>query len=84
MKTAVIYNEIEELKYYVFEGDLRNFQDIYINMCVPEKFFDRPEEYEKLCEQLLINITYATPVTIEEFRQAILTGAYLIECGFLP
>ena len=84
MKTAIIYNEIEEIKYYVLGGDLRQFNDIYINMCTPEKFFGRPEEFEILCEQLLTAITDASPVTLEDFRQAIQNGAYLIECGFLP
>jgi hypothetical protein len=80
MKTAVIWNEIEELKYAVIDGDLSKYHDLYINSIVDQ---DKEELLDELIE-LQGNWDDSIFCSIEQFRQAIVDGAKLVECGFIP
>jgi len=81
MQSAVIWNEIERLRFAVVEGDWSPFQGVYINdSSADNKVLDQlsslvygeeGQEIIEFCE-------------IEEFAKAIKLGAVAVECGFLP
>lgn len=83
MKTAIIWNEIDSLKYAVIDGDFRRYQGIYINMIEPDDFQPKGK-FEELGLQMDEDFQYIKFCSIEDFAQAIRDGAYVIECGFLP
>jgi hypothetical protein len=86
MKTAVIWNEIEELKYAVIGGDLSKFQGVYCNSSQPEDFDESNGLYDDLSEELAEVSENFEFVTIDKFASVIREGAdcKVIECGFLP
>ena len=83
MKTAIIWNEIESLKYAVIDGDLRKYHGIYGNMVEPEGFQPKGE-FEDLSFQMSDDFEEIEFCTLDVFAEAIREGAYVIECGFIP
>lgn len=83
MKTAVIWNEIEQIKYFVVDGDFRKYQGVYVNMIEPEGFLPKGK-FEDIADQMIIDFEDNEFRSIEEFSKAIRDGAYVIECGFFP
>jgi len=77
IKTAVIYNEVEELKYLVVDGDWTRFQGIYINSS---------EDTDELSELIYDEYgRYRVEFTdLQGFAAAIRDGALVVQCGFLP
>ena len=79
-RTALIWNEIEELKYAIVDGDLRKYSGVYINNAeqenlgneLSELIFDSKGEYKIEFSEL------------PEIQDAVIHGAYLVECGFIP
>ena len=82
MKTAVIWNEFEVIKYLVMDGDLTRFQDIYINSV------DDNEELQNDLSAIVYNQKTwefePEEVEIGVFAAAIRDGALVVECGFIP
>jgi len=82
MKTAIIFNEMEEIKYYVLDGDFTKFHGIYINsMDADEELVDKLASTfydDKTGEEL------KEPIALSEFVAAIRDGAEVIEIGFIP
>lgn len=80
MKTALIYNDTEELLYAVVDGDWSEFQGVYINDSLQD-----PE----VCDELNARLFYDDGKPrikfchIDEFAQAIREGATVVEVGFL-
>lgn len=86
MKTAVIYNRIEQLDYFIVNEDITHLQGVYVNSVGTDPNL----------EQELISLVYGDNpdetkgevihklVTVQEIQQAVHKGAALIECGFLP
>ena len=83
MKTAIIWNEIDSLKYAVIDGDFRKYQGIYVNMIEPDDFHTKGK-FEELGELMSADFDGMEFCSIGAFAQAIRDGAYVIECGFLP
>jgi len=83
MKTAVIYRVGDDLsKYYVINGDWSHAHDVYgdgdcVNHPLPE------ETYKETAEALANKLSEKEEVSLEELRQAIVQGAYLIEAGWV-
>ena len=81
MKSAIIWNEIETLRYAVVEGDWREFEGVYINACDSDQ-----DKVDRLLA-LVYDETYRQTLnfcTIDVFAEAIRNGAVAVECGFLP
>jgi hypothetical protein len=80
MKTAVIWNELEQLRYVVIDGDWNRFQGVYINSVEEQDLQDELVKlvYDGSGKELL------PFVTIDVFAEAIREGAAVVECGFLP
>lgn len=81
MKTAIIWNEIDKIRYTVIDGDYRKFNGMYINAI----------DNDLHMEEELSDLLYTKDgellrdfITIESFADAIRDGAFLIECGFFP
>lgn len=83
MKTAVIWNEIETLRYAVMSGDYRKYHGVYANMLEPDGFQPKGE-FENLADQMLEDFSEMIFCSITEFAEAIRDGAHVVECGFLP
>lgn len=81
MKSAIVWNEFEELKYAVVDGDWTEFQDIYIN-----GVDDNQELQDKLSSKVYNQDgkTIIDFCTIYDFANAIRLGAVVVECGFIP
>lgn len=71
MKTVIIYETTEWLKFYLAEGDLRKFEGVFVN------FTDNGLEEE------LGEIEFKTEITTEQLKKEILNGAYVVHCGFI-
>lgn len=63
MKTAVIWNEINYIRYTILDGDFRKFHDVYINSVdsdeqlmneLNSEFYTESGEYKKNLFQLKI------------------------------
>lgn len=81
MKTAIIWNEIEDLKYVVVDGDYTHLHGVYINMA------DNDPDKERELSGLVYDEEFCfkhQPLLLDAFADAIRDGAALIECGFLP
>ena len=79
MKTAIIFSEVPESVYYiVLDGDYSRFNNVYINS---ENSTD--EAQDDMYSVLFPEHKLVTGVSLEEFRLAIVDGAFLIEAGFL-
>ena len=81
IKTAIIFSEFpESIRFIVLEGDLSHLHETYING-------DSDEDKQDELLQLMYNEDYKeekfTEYDISEFRQVIMDGAKLIECGFI-
>jgi len=80
MKTAVIFNDCEEIKLTVVDGDQRRFDNVFINSGrddaleaeLTELFYDADGrfKYEKL--------------TTTQFADAVRASAFVVIAGFLP
>ena len=80
MKTAIIFNEVPEtISYFVVDGDHGELDGVYINETEDETLTD------KLYTPLFGEDGYFKykKLTLEQFRQEIIDGAYLIEVGFI-
>ena len=82
MKTAAIFFEVpENVKYLVFDGDKRHLHGPYIKGSNSEE-----TKIKELSELIYNEKGYVRENVIfhslEEFRQAVAAGSYLIECGF--
>lgn len=80
MKTAVIWNEFDTIKYLVVDGDWSRFEGVFINSV-------DNEELQNELSALVYDSDYqfAIPeVTKQEFANAIRDGAEIVECGFIP
>ena len=80
MKSALIYNDTEELRYSVVDGDWSEFQGVYINDTTQDS-----DACDKLNAMLFdpdgtVRIEFCH---IDEFAQAIRQGAVAVEVGFL-
>ena len=79
-RTAVIWDDLQaKIKFFVFDADLRNLDNVYINQNGDDK------------EAALQNLIYdeASGYRIEfcdkcDFEAVIRQGAFVIVCGFLP
>jgi hypothetical protein len=83
VKTAVIYRIGDDLsKYYIIDGDWSHAHNVYGDgSCVKHPL---PEEiYKDTAEALAKILSEKEPVYLEELRQAIVQGAYLIEAGWI-
>ena len=79
MKTAIIFSEVPESVYYiVLDGDYSRFNNVYINS---ENSTD--EATDEMYSILYPEHRLVHGVSLEEFRLAIVDGAFLIEAGFL-
>ena len=79
MKTAIIFSEVPESVYYlVLDGDYSRFNNVYINS---EDSTD--EAKDEMYSILYPEHRLVHEVSLEEFRLAIVDGAFLIEAGFL-
>lgn len=79
MKTAIIFNEVpENVSYLIIDGDYSRFNNVYINS---ENSTD--EAQDDMYSVLFPEHKLVTGVSLEEFRLAIVDGAFLIEAGFL-
>ena len=79
MKTAIIFSEVPESVYYlVLDGDYSRFNGVYINS---EGSTD--EAKDEMYSILYPEHRLVHGVSLEEFRLAIVDGAFLIEAGFL-
>jgi len=81
MKTALIWNEIESLRYAIVEGDMSRFHDVYINSMKSDEMLQ-----DELCKTIydddgLLKIKFCT---LRELQDAVVDGAVLVEAGFLP
>jgi hypothetical protein len=81
MKTAVIYLISDELMFFVVEKDLRHYNNVYVGMAPPPDVSE--SDYKKLSHGLLKELNDTSKVSLEEFADAIRSGAYAIECGVL-
>ena len=82
MKTAIIWNEMGEIRYAVLDGDYRRLHSIYIN---DSHYYNQHDENDLY--QLFIDKNGEEKdnfVHISTFADAIRDGAFLIECGFVP
>jgi hypothetical protein len=85
MQTAIIWNEIEKLEYLLVNDDWREFDGIYLNKAAPDGFDSdlwnalQTSLYDKLFEN-----GEKHTITLQELRERVVNGAYLIEAGFLP
>ena len=86
MKTVVAFEHGEQgLMFYVVDEDLTRFEGVFINMICKTK-------QEGLLHQELYHVCYDSngdwllgdAVTIRQARDAIVAGAQLVYCGFLP
>ena len=88
MKTAVIWNYCNgNIDYLVWEGDQTQFDQVYLGQAEGEDESD--EILQRALEEFIYFQAHAVEnikgiVDREEFVQAILEGATLIECGELP
>lgn len=80
-KSAVIWNEIEDLRYLVLDGDLSKFEGVYINSTNSDEELQRQLNDTIYNEEGLHRFKF---VTLNEFAEAIRAGAVAVECGFLP
>lgn len=79
MKTAIIFNEVpENVSYLIIDGDYSRFNNVYINT---ENSTD--EAQDDMYSVLFPEHKLVTGVSLEEFRLAIVDGAFFIEAGFL-
>lgn len=81
MKTAIIWNEIEQIKYTVLDGDYRKYHMVYINST------DSDEQLINELDSIFFTETGVCKVnfiSIDQFADSIRNGAFLIECGFIP
>lgn len=81
MKTAIIFNDFEKLRYFIVDGDRKHLDGIYINV----------DTAKPRLEEELIQLVYGTDgefilddVPLVVFADAIRGGAFLIEAGFVP
>lgn len=81
IKSAVIWNTVEELEYFVCEKDLSKFQGVYINSVESDETLARELSESMYDEEGNCRVNFCDLATLEE---AVLSGARLIECGFLP
>ncbi|WP_417744735.1 hypothetical protein [Rosistilla oblonga] len=78
-KSALIWNDIDELLYAVVDGDWSRFQTVYINGT--DSIDLRKELERRVCgEEGEYLIKFCG---IYEFTKAIRDGAVAVECGFL-
>lgn len=79
MKTAFIYFEVpERVSYFVEEGDHRHLNGVYING-------ESDEEKQDQLNAILFDKDWNnkfSPISLEEFREEIVKGAFLVEVGF--
>ena len=81
MKTCIIWNEIDDLKYLVLDGDYRKYHNAYINDT------NSNENLEEELTDIIFNSNgeyKVSFISIDEFAEEIKNGASLIECGFIP
>lgn len=82
MRTAIIFNQFSEgITYCVLNGDYSHFQGKYINSSDLTE-----EETNEICRAFYDENWEFSPssLTLDEFRQEIVNGAKLVECGFMP
>lgn len=80
MKTAVIWNDFETIKFIIVDGDWSRFEGVFINSVNNEEL---QTELSALVYDAKFN--FAIPeVTKKEFAQEIRQGAEIVECGFIP
>ena len=86
MKTVVIWNEIESLRYSVVGGDWTRFEGVYINTTSSDQKLQKLQEeladlvYDPDSGDVLINF-----VGLNSVRIALLDPKVkLVECGFIP
>lgn len=80
MKTAIVYSNQEECKFFVVNGDLSKFNNVWVN------FGGDPELQNELCNIFFDEETgewILEEVTNEDFAAAIKDGAKVIKCGFI-
>ena len=76
-KTAIIFNEIEDITYFIIDGDLTIYNGTYIGGGDSKLELKLAREiYEKETGEYKHQ-----PKSLAEVRQAIIDGAFLIECG---
>lgn len=80
MKTAIVWNEFESIKYCIVDGDWSEFEGTFINGQWRGKLQKKLSKlaYDDQCE-FKLNI-----VSKQEFAQEIRRGAEIVECGFMP
>ena len=77
MKTAIIFDLPDAIYYAVVEGDMRHLHEVYSG---GSAVGDLQNELNALLE---CDSPMEWNIGIEKFQEAILGGAYLIQCGVL-
>lgn len=81
VKTAVIFNQFEEgISYHLFDGDHSNLHMVYINGDHEEKQID--DLLYLMYGSIDGNGEIKNNVELLEWREEVLKGAKVIECGF--
>lgn len=85
MTCAVIWNDIESIRYFVTEEDFTPYQGVYINSAT--------DPGGQVLQGSLSLAVYSSDeggehrvkfCSLEEFEEAIRAGAKVVECGFIP
>ncbi len=80
LKTAVIWNDFESIKYLLVKGDWSRFEGVFINSV-------DNEELQKELSDMVYDSEYQfviPNVSKQEFAEEIRQGAEIVECGFIP
>lgn len=81
-KTVLIYDQCgqEALKFYVFDGDYRHLEGVFINSV------ESPQELQDELHDLLFDEEgqYVVKLKTKFPRKAVVGGAAVITAGFLP
>ena len=84
MQTAIIWNEIDNLRYAKSDGDLSKFNDIYCNSCEPDDFDPSNGLYDDLSKELGKASENFEFIMLDDFVLLIRQDAEckVIVCGF--
>lgn len=85
MTSAVIWNDFEQLRFFVADGDWSKFEGVYINMHDDENLVTTLYDLVYKADGVEFGDYYKVKfITIKEFEEAIKDGAIAVSCGFAP
>jgi len=82
MKTAIIFNDYEQLYYFVVDGDLSHLHGVIVNSVDSD-----PKLQDEVCNLIYDAKTgeaLLSDVELAEFVKAVRDNSAVIEIGFLP